>query len=55
MYPIERQQIKHLLAEQDFEGTNLTGTTGAAQIGRVINVKAAILLNVPRFLAKRAT
>ena len=47
--PIERQQIKHLLAEQDFQGTNLTGTTGAAQIGRVINVKAVILLNVPRF------
>lgn len=47
--PIERQQIAHLLSERDFQATGITGTSGAARIGRIINVDAAILINIPNF------
>ena len=47
--PIERQQIKHILTEQNFQSENLTGTSGAAQIGKVLNVDAVVLVNIPQF------
>jgi len=47
--PVERQQIQRILDEQDFQASEITGAAGAAEIGRVINVDAAVLINIPRF------
>lgn len=47
--PIERLQIAQLLNEQDFEASGLTDERGAAQMGRLLNLDAVILVNVPRF------
>jgi len=47
--PIERQQIREVLAEQDFQASDVTGAEGAARIGRILNVDAAVMVNIPRF------
>jgi len=45
---VERGQVKALLAEQEFQASEFTRPEGAAQVGRILNVSAIVLVNVPR-------
>ncbi len=47
--PVERSQIKAVIDEQNFSHSSYTSTAGAAKLGRILNVDAAIILNIPRY------
>jgi len=47
--PVERQQVRALLSEQEFQQADFTSREGAARLGRIANVEAVILVNVSRF------
>jgi hypothetical protein len=47
--PIERAQVQVLLDEQDFQMSDLTSAEGAAKAGKILNVPAVIIVNVPKF------
>ncbi len=47
--PIERGQVQALLKEQKFQTSDVTTPEGAAKAGRILNVSAVILINVPNF------
>jgi outer membrane lipoprotein SlyB len=47
--PIERRKAQALLREQDFQASDLTSPTNAAQAGRILNVPAVIMISVPNF------
>ena len=42
---IERSRVKSILKEQDFQHSDRTTSAEAAQIGRILNVKAVMMLN----------
>ncbi len=44
--PVERQQVRSLMDERDFQ---VTSATEAADLGRLLNVDAAVMANVPRY------
>ena len=44
--PVERKQVAALLAEQDFQRSDLTSPEGAARAGRILNVDAILVVNV---------
>jgi outer membrane lipoprotein SlyB len=44
---VERTQVESILEEQDFQATDLTSDARAAQLGRILNVDAAVIINVP--------
>ncbi len=45
----ERQQVKAVLSEQEFQSTDFTSEEGAARLGRIENVDAVLVANVTRF------
>ncbi len=47
--PVERTQVDTLLKEQDFQISGLTSKEGVAQAGKILNVPAVIIVNVPKF------
>ncbi len=47
--PIERSQVQSLLNEQDFQQSDVTTTEEAARAGRILNVPAVILINIPKY------
>jgi len=47
--PIERVQVKRLLQEQKFQASKVTSNEDAAQAGRVLNVPAVLIVNIPNF------
>lgn len=47
--PIERSQIQVLLKEQEFQNSDITSNTGAAERGRVLNVPAVMIINIPKY------
>lgn len=47
--PIERVQVKKLLTEQRFQASEVTSDEDAAQAGRVLNVPAVLIVNIPNF------
>lgn len=47
--PVERSQIRELKAEQDFQHDDATTASGAAELGRILNVDTAIVVNVPDY------
>jgi hypothetical protein len=47
--PIERSQVKVLLKEQEFQASDITSNAGAAAAGRVLNVPAVLLVNIPKY------
>ncbi|MHC4068553.1 MAG: CsgG/HfaB family protein [Planctomycetota bacterium] len=47
--PIERAQVQSLLKEQEFQASEITVAEGAAQAGKVLNVPAVLVVNVPEF------
>jgi hypothetical protein len=47
--PIERSQIDQVLEEQDFSRSQVTTASGAAEVGRILNVDSVVLVNLPAF------
>ena len=47
--PVERGQVQSLLKEHDFQTSSVTSNEDAARAGRILNVPAVIILNVPKF------
>lgn len=47
--PIERAQVQSLLKEQKFQASGITSDQEVAQAGRVLNVPAVIVVNIPKF------
>jgi hypothetical protein len=46
---VERQRIKTVLKEQEFQASDLTTTEGAAKAGRILNVPAVMIIDIPRY------
>ena len=46
---VERAEVQALLKEQEFQASDITTNEGAAQAGRVRNVPAVLLINVPKY------
>jgi hypothetical protein len=44
---IERKDIKALLKEQEFQASDLTTKEGAAKVGRILNVPAVMIIDIP--------
>ena len=44
--PIERNQVQSVLEEQQFQAGDISSPEGAAQAGRILNVPAAVIINV---------
>jgi len=47
--PIERAQVHVLLKEQEFQASAITSSEDAAKAGRILNVPAVLIVNVPKF------
>jgi len=47
--PVERAQVQALLKEQAFQATEVTSAEGAARAGRILNVPAVLLVNIPTY------
>ena len=47
--PIERNQIREVLEEQEFQRGDITRPENAAEVGRILNVDSVAILNVPQF------
>ena len=47
--PIERTRVQALLKEQEFQASDITSNMGAAEAGRVLNVPAVMLINIPKY------
>jgi hypothetical protein len=47
--PVERAQVQTLLKEQKFQTSGLTSQEGAAKAGRILNVTAVLVVNIPNF------
>jgi hypothetical protein len=47
--PVERKQVQALLEEQEFQTTDITSDQGAAQAGRILNVPAVLMVNIPNY------
>jgi len=46
---IERQNVKALLKEQEFQASDLTTDAGAARAGQILNVPAVMVIDIPKF------
>jgi hypothetical protein len=46
---IERKDIKALLKEQQFQASDLTTKEGAAKAGRILNVPAVLMIDIPKY------
>ena len=46
---IERKDIKTLLKEQQFQASDLTTKESAAKAGRILNVPAVMIINIPKY------
>lgn len=49
---VARTEIKKLLAEQDFQASDVTSEVDAAKIGRILNVPVVMMVNIPKFESK---
>jgi hypothetical protein len=46
---IERKDIKTLLKEQQFQASDLASREGAAKAGRILNVPAVMIIDIPKY------
>jgi len=46
---IERQEMQRLLAEGNFQASNVTTKEGAVQAGQILNVRGLVVVNVDEF------
>jgi hypothetical protein len=49
---IERAEVQSVLKEQEFQASDITTNAGAAQAGKVHNVPAVLVINVPEYKEK---
>jgi outer membrane lipoprotein SlyB len=47
--PVERSQIESLLKEQKFQASDVTTKEDAARVGKILNVPAVVLVNIPKY------
>ncbi len=47
--PVERAKVQALLKEQEFQSSGITSDTDAAKAGRILNVPAVLLINIPTY------
>jgi len=47
--PVERAQVENLLEEQKFQLSDVTSQEQIAQAGKILNVPAVIVINIPNF------
>lgn len=47
--PVERAQVAALLEEQDFQAGDITSAEDAVEAGRILNVPAVVIVNIPTF------
>ena len=47
--PVERTQVKALLEDQQIQAPDLITAAGAAQAGKILNVPAVLIINIPHF------
>ena len=47
--PVERAQVQALLKEQQFQSSGVTSDQDAAKAGRILNVPAVMLINIPTY------
>jgi len=47
--PVERAQVQALLKEQEFQSSGVTSDQDAAKAGRILNVPAVMLINIPTY------
>ena len=47
--PVERAQVQALLKEQEFQSSGVTSDQDAAKAGRILNVPAVLLINIPTY------
>lgn len=47
--PIARSEIQGLLKELEFQASDITSATGAAAAGKVLNVPAVMIINIPKY------
>lgn len=47
--PVERAQVQTLLKEQKFQASEITTTKDAARAGKILNVPAVLLVNIPNY------
>lgn len=47
--PVGRSQVQELIAEQDFQLGPRTSNTDVAQLGKILNVDAVIMVNIPQY------
>jgi len=47
--PVERTQVKALLEEQQLQASDLITEAGAAEVGKILNVPAVLIINIPHF------
>lgn len=47
--PVERSQVQSLLNEQDFQASDITSSEGAAKVGKILNVPAVLIINIPNY------
>ena len=46
---VERAQVQTLLKEQEFQASDITSAEGAAKAGRILNVPAVLIVNIPTY------
>ncbi len=47
--PVERAQVQALLKEQEFQASEITSAEAAAKAGRILNVPAVLVVNIPNY------
>jgi len=47
--PVERAQVQAVFDEQEFQSSDLTSPENVAKAGRILNVQAILVVNVPTF------
>ena len=47
--PVERTQVKALLEDQQIQAPDLITGADAAQVGKILNVPAVLIINIPHF------
>ncbi len=49
---VERSQIQSILKEQEFQASDITTNEGAARAGKVLNVPAVLMIDIPKYKEK---
>lgn len=47
--PVERQQIREVIEEQELQNSDMTRAQNATAVGRILNLDAVVTINVPKY------